>query len=122
MLVKAKLFRLLEHHGHTAGVGLVSQTHFAHSLHKIDIFTSLLLVLMGNQKKKKNHRQPKKQNWFPNGKISEKVSVKNCCIFVFCLGPCGGALCSVVIPCPKWRSLEINTINRVGSTFHFHFH
>ena len=30
MLVKAKLLRLLEHHGHTAGVALVCQTHFRH--------------------------------------------------------------------------------------------
>ena len=51
-------------------------------LHKIDIFTSFLLVFMRNRSSeggqtKKTHGQPKKQNWLPKGHISKEVSVEH---------------------------------------------
>ena len=81
-LVKAKLWRLPKHHGHRAGVELLCLTHFTHILQQSVIFTSLLWVLMGNWsleggQPKKNHGQPKTQNWLPKGQMNKKVSVEH---------------------------------------------
>ena len=71
MLVKAKLWRLLEHNGLTVGVALLCQTHFTHILHEIDIFTSLLWVLMGNRSLEGG--KPKSKTGCPKGKVVRKL-------------------------------------------------